>query len=152
MQHLSVHLDNPIKNQPGSLRASGSGPSTPPRPSARSKELLSQLLEKICALQKTYGKTQAELETLVEGFSWALAGYSMDEINRGFQRYVVSHNDIPAPADIIKIIADFRLYDDVTPAGVEQLRQYKAKGIPLTPKQEEALRQSAASGEQGGRS
>lgn len=80
----------------------------------------------------------------MEGFSWALVGYTMDEVKRAFQAYITSHSDIPAPADIIKLVKEARLYEHVTPAGIDQLRQYKARGIPLTPKQEDMLRQHDA--------
>ena len=104
--------------------------------------MLSALLERICALQKAYGKTQAELETLVEGFSWALAGHSLADIQRAFRRYIVSHSDIPAPADILKLIKEVKGDDAVVAPSLDMLRQYRAKGIPLTPRQEEALRQA----------
>lgn len=58
----------------------------------------------MCALQKQYGKTPAEIETLVEGFAWALAAYPMRSVVDGIRRYILMKSDIPAPADILAII------------------------------------------------
>ncbi|UEM08086.1 hypothetical protein JL101_035405 (plasmid) [Skermanella rosea] len=60
----------------------------------------------VCALQKQYGKTGAELEVLVEGFCWVLQGYAMDVILDALRQYVAvpGNSDIPAPSDIIAII------------------------------------------------
>ena len=90
-------------------------------------------------MQKAYGKTQAEFETLVEGFAWALAGYELSEVVRAFRSYVVSHSDIPAPADIIRLVQAARPYDGLEPPSTERLREYLAKGIALTPAQREQL-------------
>lgn len=61
-------------------------------------------LTMICQLQKTYGKTIEELEALVDGFCWALEDYSMAEIMWGLKKYILENADIPAPAEIKKII------------------------------------------------
>lgn len=82
----------------------GSQPNTGPRRSASDKERLSIALSQVCALQKQYGKTQAELETLVEGFCWALEDYPMDRILSALAQYVRIKSDIPAPADLVAII------------------------------------------------
>lgn len=73
---------------------------------------------------------------LVEGFSWALAGYSVFDIKRAFQAYIKENADIPAPANIIKIIKEFKEYDGIELPDVEKLREYNRRGIPLTPKQQ----------------
>lgn len=65
-------------------------------------------------MQKQYGKTAAELETLVEGFCWALEGYEIDEILNAMRQYVARKNDIPTPSDILNII-------DPPPAPVQPL-------------------------------
>lgn len=97
---------------------------------------MAEILSQVCALQKQYGKTQAELETLVEGFSWVLADYPMPKIIKAFREYVISHSDIPAPSDIIKLIKEDFEYNAPT---LEKLREYKSKGIILTPRDEARL-------------
>lgn len=62
------------------------------------------MLGQVCELQKQYGKTAANLETLVRGFLWVLADYAMTDIIRGIGEYVRRKADIPAPADIVNII------------------------------------------------
>lgn len=95
-------------------------------------------------MQKAYGKTQAEFETLVEGFAWALAGRDMAQVTRAFRAYVLGHSDIPAPADILKLMDGFRVADGVERPSVERLREYRAKGIPLTPAQQAELAAAGA--------
>jgi hypothetical protein len=56
------------------------------------------------ALQKQYGKTEAEIQILVEGFCWILADYPMEKIIEAMRNYCTKENDIPAPADIRNII------------------------------------------------
>lgn len=68
------------------------------------KAQLAEALGKVCALQKQYGKTQAELKTLVEGFCWVLADYPMPVILDALAQYIRHNSDIPAPADLVKII------------------------------------------------
>lgn len=99
------------------------------------------MISQICALQKAYGKTQAELETLVEGFSWAMAGYGIEEITYAMREYIKTNSDIPAPADIIKIIDRKRELDNYQYPTIETLIRYKKKGLPLTEMQKEQLRQ-----------
>lgn len=62
------------------------------------------MLGQICELQKQYGKTAANLETLVDGFLWVLADYPMDVILNALAKYVKRNPDIPAPADIVNLI------------------------------------------------
>lgn len=99
---------------------------------------MAEILSQLCVLQKRYGRTPDELETLVEGFSWALADYSMPKIIAAMREYVINASDIPAPADIIKLIkeADRPKAPEVS---IEKLQEYAAKGIPLTPEQRTRL-------------
>lgn|GEM_PF-3934209 len=57
-----------------------------------------------CKLQKQYGQTEAELETLVEGFSMILSDYPMLRIIEAMTHYVRKHPDIPRPSDIEAIL------------------------------------------------
>lgn len=89
----------------GRPKATASSPSTSSRPhSEAEKAALAAALGRVCALQKQYGKTAEELETLVEGFSWALSDYPMPDILNALKQYITSHPDIPAPADLRNII------------------------------------------------
>ena len=67
---------------------------------------MTELLSQICVLQKTYGKNQAEIETLADGFCWVLVDYDIEKIKLAMRDYLLNKNDVPAPADIIKIIKD----------------------------------------------
>jgi len=82
--------------QPVSHRASLHSP--------EDKARLTLALGQVCELQKQYGKTSANLETLVNGFLWVLADYPIAEILSALAQYVKRHSDIPAPADIVNII------------------------------------------------
>ena len=55
-------------------------------------------------MQKLYGKTGAEIGTLVEGFCFVLSEYSMIEIIAAIKVYIKRHSDIPAPADLENIL------------------------------------------------
>jgi hypothetical protein len=79
-------------------------PNSQLRNNAKEKRQLLAALSKVCALQKQYGKSATDLETLVEGFLWVLGNYPMNEILLGIAEYVKRNSDIPAPADIVKII------------------------------------------------
>ena len=70
---------------------------------------MSILLSQCCVLQKTYGKSQAEIETLVEGFNMILGDRdAMDDIQKAFMEYMKHNADIPAPSDIVKILKKIR--------------------------------------------
>lgn len=90
------------------MKGSASQPNTSPLPhkghTQADKALLSLALGKVCALQKQYGKTAAELETLVEGFCWILEDYPMPAILQAMKTYVAQKADIPTPADLKAII------------------------------------------------
>lgn len=68
------------------------------------KEILLRTLAKVCALQQQYGKTEAELDTLVEGFLWALGDYPVEKIIDAIGKHIRKSPTIPTPADIEKII------------------------------------------------
>ena len=98
-----------------------------------------ELLSQICVLQKTYGKTRDELETMVEGFAWALAGFGIDEIREAMRKYILSNSDVPAPNDILNIIKEMRFYAKIQAPDIETLRRYREKGITLTEAQKKML-------------
>ena len=98
-----------------------------------------ELLSQICILQKTYGKTRDEMETMVEGFAWALAGFEISEIRDAMKEYILENPDVPAPAQILKIIKEKRDFADVVPADIPKLLSYRDKGIKLTPAQRKML-------------
>lgn len=77
----------------------------------------------------------------MEGFSWALADYTMPKIIKAMRQYVLRNSDIPSPADIRKLLAEDERNDHVdnTAISSETLRGYRAKGIPLTTAQRRRL-------------
>ena len=68
------------------------------------KARLAETLTIICALQKQYGKTEKELEILVEGFSRVLRRRPIQAIIDAIETYSLTNAGIPAPADIENII------------------------------------------------
>lgn len=62
------------------------------------------MLATVCELQRQYSKTAAELETLVEGFCWALSGYPIKTIIDAIGVHIRLSATIPTPADIEAII------------------------------------------------
>lgn len=68
------------------------------------KANLAQIMGRVCALQKAYGKTSAELETMVEGFAWALQDYDPQLVVRAIGKFLLQSRDIPTPFDIREII------------------------------------------------
>lgn len=134
MQTLGQVAQTAVETLPGNPRDSGFPQSIARTLSARSKEQLATLMEQVCALQKQYGKTPAELEILVEGFSWVLADYSMAKIMAAIREYITNSSDIPAPADIVKIIKA-KEKPTVAEATIEQLLRYREKNIPLSEQQ-----------------
>ncbi len=70
-----------------------------------SKARLSEALSLVCTLQKSYGKTPDQLHTMVAGFAWALADFEPEAVFSALKIYIRRKNDVPAPADIIAILA-----------------------------------------------
>lgn len=68
------------------------------------KTQLSIALGRLCSMQKTYGKTPADLNTLVEGFAYYLRDFSVPEVLAALDQYVLRHADIPAPSDIVTVL------------------------------------------------
>lgn len=103
-KNASLSPEEPMKNQLSNPQDRSLPLGIVKTLNAKNKAELAEILSQVCALQKAYGKSPAELETLVEGFSWALADYSMPKIIKALREYVLTHSDIPAPADIISIL------------------------------------------------
>ena len=87
----------------------GSPPRTPSRPAgserpAEEQRTLLAAISKLCALQKQYGKTAAELETLLDGYLWLLDDLPTPTILGAMREYANRHNDIPTPADIRNVV------------------------------------------------
>ncbi len=72
--------------------------------SQEDKNNLARTLALVCVLQQQYGKTPAELEMLVEGFSRVLKHHSMDRIIDAIEKYTLKNPNIPSPADVENII------------------------------------------------
>lgn len=90
-------------------------------------------------MQKAYGKSKAEIETLVEGFAWALSGVDTREVSAAMREYVLNNSDIPAPANILKIVKHNRDVARIGTADIEQIKRYRDRGITLTPAQQSQL-------------
>lgn len=88
----------------GTLRPTVSPQNMMQKHSASDRKRLALALGKICQLQRQYGKTEAELEVLVEGFCWILPDYTMEAILGAIQQFVRKRADIPTPADIEAIL------------------------------------------------
>lgn len=52
----------------------------------------------------TFGKTQAETETLIEGFIWILGDMSLPAVQDAFKQHISRSSTLPTPADINNII------------------------------------------------
>lgn len=65
---------------------------------------LSEAIGRVCALQRTYGKNPADLETLVEGFAWVMKRYPVSLVIEGLAQYLENGVNIPTPSEIIAII------------------------------------------------
>lgn len=120
----------------GTRKGSVSQQSTLHKPSE--KQALALALSKVCALQKQYGKTQAELETLVEGFCWVLGGYPMERILDALAQYVRRNSDIPAPSDLANIIDPPP--QEISAAYYISLRERGLEGQYLTKEERAAMR------------
>lgn len=88
----------------GSQKEIASPPNTKPKHNASDKKRLSQCLAQVCALQRQFGKTEGELETLVEGICWAIPDHPMDAVLDAIKVYIRNHSDIPAPNDLLDIL------------------------------------------------
>lgn len=93
------------------------------------------MLAKVCALQKQYGKTQAELETLVEGYFWALGDYGIETILAAIKQYIRLNPDIPSPADIINLIDPPP--EPLSAAVYVNYKKQVAQGVYLLPSERE---------------
>lgn len=61
-------------------------------------------MSKICALQKAYGKMEAELETLVDGFVWILGDYPAEQVFMALKNAVARSPEIPTPSDVYNLL------------------------------------------------
>lgn len=77
---------------------------TKPKLSASDKAQLVRAMAQVCTVQNQYGKSQDELETLVEGLAWILASCTLQEIMGGLAEYVRTKSGIPTPSEILAII------------------------------------------------
>lgn len=68
------------------------------------KSQLAVVIGQVFDMQKQYGKTTGQLETLIKGFCWALSQYPAAQVIEGFQKYVITKSDMPTPCDIRNII------------------------------------------------
>lgn len=72
--------------------------------SPNDKADLSQILGRVCAAQRSYGKTAADLETIVECFAWAFKNYPVVVVVEALAKHVLQSSEVPTPFDIRQII------------------------------------------------
>ena len=101
---MEIKLETPSNGELGKPKPHALTQNSPQKHNSNEKRQLLAALSKVCALQKNYGKTAAELEILVDGFLWVLADYPMADILQALAEYIKRNPDIPAPADIVNII------------------------------------------------
>lgn len=58
----------------------------------------------MCQGQKKYGESASNMAAKVAFFQIMLGDYDINQIQTAFIRYARSHDDIPAPANIIQLI------------------------------------------------
>jgi len=69
-----------------------------------SQNQLTTLLAQCFLMQKGYGEKAEDALTRDAGFQWILGDYDIEQVKAAFLKYVKTHSDMPAPADIINII------------------------------------------------
>lgn len=89
-------------------------------------------------MQKQFGKKIEQLETLVEGFCWALQPYSVDEVVRGIGEYIRCKPDMPTPSDIRNIIDPIKKSWEPDWTYYGQLKELVKKEGPYALSHEEA--------------
>lgn len=123
-------------------RPSESQQNSPKRHSEHEIFQITGVISQVCDIQKTYGKIPGDLKTLVKGFLWILSDYPMPEIIRGIREYVLENSDIPAPADIKRIIDPPPPKPEKLNAAVYVSIQKKKKNYEyITPTEEAFLRE-----------
>jgi hypothetical protein len=65
-------------------------------------------LGKVFDIQKQFGKTPAQLKTIIEGFCWALQRYPADRVVWALGEYLLFRSDMPTPFDIRQLIDPIR--------------------------------------------
>lgn len=91
---------------------------------------LAVVIGRVFDLQKQYGKTPAQLESIVAGFLWALAPYDPTAVIAAFGVYILSHSDMPSPFDIRQIIDPIKpdwVPDKAYYVSLKQLEQHGGK-------------------------
>lgn len=102
------------------------------------KSHLSTVLAQICALQKAYGKTAAELEILVEGFAFVLCDYTAQQITGAIRIFVRNSLEIPTPSEILAILDPRE--EKLSAAVYVELNKKKRHGSFITQQERDFLR------------
>lgn len=74
------------------------------RESRKEQEQLGELIVQCFDTLKTYGKTTDQLANMVAIFAMVLGKYPYQKVREGFMKYMENNSEMPAPADIIKLI------------------------------------------------
>lgn len=59
----------------------------------------------LCQAQKNYGKTESDFKTIVKAYLAILSDFTVEQILDAMRRYMRMQSDIPAPADLARILA-----------------------------------------------
>lgn len=67
-------------------------------------DLISSILSKLILVQKRYGISYDDIKEMRPLYASVLKEYTPESVKKAFFTYIGEHSDIPAPADIKKII------------------------------------------------
>jgi len=59
-------------------------------------------------LQRTYGRSVADVQVIAKGFMKILSDYKPDEVVKGIRSWILQSPELPTPSDIVKIIEQDR--------------------------------------------
>lgn len=122
----------------GTLKPTASLPITILVEDQNGQKQLIMTLSQVCRLQHQYGKTEAELKTIVDGFVTFLGHYPFAVIMQALKKFVLTHRDIPAPSDIEAIINPPEPRPDM--AVFLSLQKQSRDGAYLTPDERDYMR------------
>lgn len=71
---------------------------------AKGRQELSSFVAQCFEALKTYGKEPEQMVAVANMFQMVLADYPIDKIKAAFKTYLKTNSDMPAPADIVRLI------------------------------------------------
>jgi hypothetical protein len=70
------------------------------------RKWMANILKQCTMLLRVYGLKPDQVKGLLDGFLWALEGYEAKDVGDAFHLYLKSHEAMPTPSNIIRIIED----------------------------------------------